>query len=1025
MSTSSFLDRLHAVVLKQPEKTAILTEGRKALSYADLYARAQNVATALAAGAGGGTQPVAVVGIGIGKSAEYIVAMLGVWLAGAAFVPLDPKLPKERLRYIIEQSKARAVLIREGGENIFDWGVPLVRFDDAAKTGRSGSQAEAAALVEESRLPPECVNNNHAPPAVPNDRLAYIIYTSGSTGRPKGVAVPHRGIVNFIDAQIESFRLDTQSRALFFLSTNFDASISDIGTALLSGATLCIEPEGLLRPGPHFTDLLHERQITHMDIPPSLLRVMDVNEMPASLKTIIIGGEACAPEVVRTWAGKVRVVNVYGPTEATVCTSLGACDAQGWNRPLIGQPMAGVNYHILDPHQKPVQAGSSGELYISGISLADGYVNEPELTASKFPTVDGVRTYRTGDQVVQCPDGEIQFLGRIDRQFKLRGMLIEPEEIESKLQSHTGVERASVLKRPIRSGASSEKLIAFVQRRAGASVSEEELKQHLSAFLPRFMVPQLIEVLDALPLTVTGKADLQQLKTQPLSAISVSAATETPTAKQQVLADIWKKILGIDSIALDDDFFSLGGDSLNVIEAIVAAHLKGITIPPDLFMEEPTIGGLALALESSAIAKTTGAMSSAELSDDVKFSAELQEVFARAARRAGDVCRVPQGIFCTGVTGFLGARVLYELIGTTGAKFYCLVRAASEDEALRRIEKALDKHGKSLSSDEWKRIEPVVGTLDESRFGLPESLWNRLADDVDTVIHSAAMVNMLSSYEQLRPANVEGTLEVARFLAHGRKKHLHYASTLSVFVATSRNTGVVLEADDLKTPCTVFGGYAQTKYAAELLLRAVPESVASISFYRFGLLTGDSKTGLSSSDDFLCMFARGMAALGCAPQTGSDLQVDVTPVDFAARAMVALAVHDQARGCGVTYHIANENALALPDLVSSMQDIGLLVSVVPPKTFQKRLAGQGKNLGPSESAACLALCRCFEDSGSFERLRTMDLFQATGIRFDTANTRAVLGSSLVCPPPTRQMIARYLRRQFGADEIVKPFCQGG
>ncbi len=369
-------------------------------------------------------------------------------------------------------------------------------------------------------------------PTVPLDpaRLAYVIYTSGSTGTPKGVLIEHRGIVNLLDAQVPLFGLRPGSRALFYLSTSFDASISDVGTALLSGATLCIEPPERLRPGPDLIELLRIRQITHVDIPPAVLPLLDPETLPACLETVIIGGEPCPPEVVRRWARRVRVVNVYGPTEATVCTSLCLCDPNTWDAPLLGRPIPNVAYRILDESGVAVPQGTPGELCIGGFGLARGYLNRPELSARKFIVHEGERLYRTGDKVALRSDGEYQFLGRVDRQVKIRGLLIEPEEIEAQLLTHPQIQQAAVVKRPL--GRQSHKgLTAFVVARRGSSTpSVQGLRQHLARSLPRWMLPQRFEFLSRLPLNAHGKVDLANLAMRELSSPSDVSSSLTGDA---------------------------------------------------------------------------------------------------------------------------------------------------------------------------------------------------------------------------------------------------------------------------------------------------------------------------------------------------------------------------------------------------------------------------------------------------------------------------------------------------------------
>ncbi|MBS1999097.1 MAG: amino acid adenylation domain-containing protein, partial [Cyanobacteria bacterium SZAS LIN-2] len=451
MSTAKlpvFIPVFDQIVDKFGNHPAIVESGFVNCSYSQLCERAKRLAAFMQAA---GTTKGDVVAIAIEKSADYVCALLAVWYTGAAFVPVDPNLPGERMILMCDEARVKTVLAVSG------------RAPEALRNATSSGRTivEIDKVETDSRFNPDFPPFNR--PTYDAEDLAYIIFTSGSTGLPKGVQVTHRGIVSFLQAQIAAFELTSRSRSLWYLSTSFDASVSDLGTALLAGAALYIEPANRLQPGSGLEEILRERGITYVDIPPSMLRLIDPSALPPSLKSIVIGGEACALDVVRAFATKVKLINVYGPTESTVCTSLGTCGGD-WNRPLIGQPLPGITYRILDQDLNELGPLEAGQLHIGGIGLASGYLNRPELTAAKFihHPLTGERLYRTGDLVMLTEDGEYQFLGRTDRQFKLRGMLVEPEEIEAKLLQHPTVERAAVLKRPVKPGVAREILVAFV-----------------------------------------------------------------------------------------------------------------------------------------------------------------------------------------------------------------------------------------------------------------------------------------------------------------------------------------------------------------------------------------------------------------------------------------------------------------------------------------------------------------------------------------------------------------------------------
>jgi amino acid adenylation domain-containing protein/thioester reductase-like protein len=996
----SFLECFACVVERHGDAPAIYVQGHPVLSYAQLFRRACGVAARLRMlGAGRET----VVGLGLEKSPDYVASLLGAWLVGAAFVPLDPRLPPERLRFMVEQAKVKIVLAGPDDEALFD--------------GMSPTVSGADLVRETEALPP-------LPPIRPED-LAYVIFTSGSTGQPKGVMVEHRGIVNLVEAQIDAFQLRPGCRALFYLSTSFDASVSDIGTALLSGAALCLEPPESLQPGAPLGAIMSARGITHTDLPPSLLRVMSPSDMPECLETVVIGGEACPPAVVRKWAARFRIVNVYGPTEATVCSSLCVCDPVRYRHALIGQPVPNVLYHILDSDMNESAPGLAGELYIGGIGLARGYANQPELTAARFIFREGQRLYRTGDRVIRELDGEMRFLGRMDRQVKVRGLLIEPEEIERRLMEHPRVQRAAVVKRLLRQQPPREGLVAFiVPESAGNSgdIPHAELSAFLCQRLPRWMVPHRYEFLDRLPVMPSGKVDPESLQGRELSSRNRPAAgTEPLTGQAAVLAGIWEQVLGVEAVSMSDDFLGLGGDSLALLEATAASEARGLRIPPALLAERWTLGQIVAWLRRPA-EMPPGAMSVDELTKDIDLGPEIlgpgRSARERASAREGS--RKAAVIFLTGTTGFLGSRLLAELLQRTDGEFHCLVRvrAGHTASALERVRVALAGHGIELSPAQARRVSIVHGDLSQSRFGLSVAEWERLAAQVDTVYHCGAIVNIVQPYQALRAANVLGTREALRLACHGYCKRLHYASTLSVFVASDRNHGTLTESDDLRDTRYVFGGYAQSKWTAERLLRAAGSD--AISCYRFGLITGDSRTGYCSSRDQLALFIRGLVELGCIPaREAHRLKMDITPVDYAAAAMAHLSLNCDDDNRPSAWHLANPRSVSLSELADALGECGITIDRVSDDEWtnrSRRRFGDGaadKAEASEAAAAYLSLCRSMADESgdAFERYRTMDLFQATGVEFAMGRTLAALaGSGVSCPAPDQALLRTYVTR---------------
>lgn len=951
MSTErDVISAFRRTALRYPDNAAIVTDGRTDVTYAELDAAVMRIAAVLRAkGIGHGK----IVAISIEKSWEYVAAVLGTWAAGGAFMPLPPNLPAERRNFQLTDAEPSLV---------------ITEIDSLMSVGASAENLPVAPRAED---------------------LAYIIYTSGSSGRPKGVMVPHAGLLGVLEDQIKLFKFGPDSRSLFLLSMGFDASISDIGTTLLSGAALYIETGERIETVAHLNEIMTKRGITHVDLPPSLLGFLDPDQPPPSLRTMVIGGESASDDLVRTWASRVRLVNVYGPTEATICTSAVVCD-RAWDGPNIGKPIAGMRYVIVD-----------GELWITGPGLAIGYLHNDALNRERFVFHGGKRYYRTGDNVRQ-KGRKIYFVGRRDRQVKVSGQLVAPEEIEAQLLSHDAVTDAVVIAVSIDgtmdTSGSRTRLTAFIE--TAESLTDNDLGSHLKKRLPDWMTPHRFVFLKALPRNTSGKKDLAKLRAMAAASESAPATAEAADELERRILEIWQGVLGR-QIGLDDDFFAFGGDSLAVLQAVTAAEKRGLAVPIGLMIANPTVRALASRLHAHSEDTKSDGRSAEGFAADFELTPEWRKKVSVAALLPPSA---DGRIFITGATGFLGSHLLAQLLLLTDRSITVLVRAASADAGLARVMRACQKYGVMVRDEDKPRIEVLLGDILAPSFGLAPVVWKKLATDVSEIYHCAAIVNMVLRYEDLRAANVDGVKEIARLAMTGARKKLNYASTLSVFVATDRNTGTALERDDLSATRKIYGGYAQSKWAAERFLREIPEEALSANIFRFGLITGDSVTGASSSHDFLLMFVRGLIALGSAPDGDHEsLRLDVTPIDFAAKAM-AIIGQGSPRGY---YHVANRGGFSLKMILDALQARGVDIKIMEAKQWRDEIVR--RSLDADASAAFAALCRLSPDRASFERLRGMDLFQATDMVFDTKNTDAALrGSGVVIPAPDRALLDRYL-----------------
>ncbi|HEX6292635.1 MAG TPA: amino acid adenylation domain-containing protein [Herpetosiphonaceae bacterium] len=593
-----------AQVRRTPDAIAVLF-GDEQLSYADLNARANQLAHHLRAL---GVAPESRVGICVERSPDLVVALLGTLKAGGAYVPLDPNYPQERLQFMLEDAQVSVLLTQR-------------RREAALPPTRAAIVLLDADWPLIARQPQ--TNPAHAA-SVGN--LAYVIYTSGSTGVPKGVMVTHEGIGNLAAAQINDFKLGPGSRVLQFVSFSFDGAVSEFVMALLSGATLCLALPGSTLPGPALIEQLREQAVTTMKLPPSVLAVLPATELPA-LRTLISAGEALPTELVRRWKGAEtagagrRFFNAYGPSENTVCATIGECSGDE-QRPHIGRPLPNKEIYLLDARLQPVPVGVPGELHIGGIGLARGYLDRPALTAEKFiphpwSRPEGARLYKTGDLARYREDGNIEFVGRVDQQVKVRGFRIELGEIEAVLRQHPAVRECVAVVRedvPPAGGHPEKRLVAYVttnkepdalrahkeqtERHPGSdSCSSQKLREFLGQRLPDYMVPSAFVVLDALPLTPNGKLDRLALPAP--SHIRPELDTEFIPAQswvEQTLARIWAETLRLEQIGIRDNFFDLGGDSILSIQITARANQAGLRLTPRQLFEHQTIAELAQAV---------------------------------------------------------------------------------------------------------------------------------------------------------------------------------------------------------------------------------------------------------------------------------------------------------------------------------------------------------------------------------------------------------------------------------------------
>lgn len=560
-------------VNKTPEAVALEYRDRK-LTYAELDQKANQVAHYLQKQ---GIGPEMLVGICVNRSPEMIIGLLGVLKAGAAYVPIDPAHPKERIAFMLRDTEAKVILTEQKL-------LPSLPEMEIEKVCLDGDL-----FITE---PVDRVTSN-----VTSENLAYVIYTSGSTGQPKGVMVEHRSVINLTRALKKEFGVNETSRVLQLTSFSFDVSVGEILTALLSGATLLIEDSQTLLPGPGLLRLLQERRVTTVLTVPSVLSALPEGELP-DLKALATGGEPCSRDLVARYGKDRRFFNCYGPTEATVITTMAQCTDEN-ESPSIGRPLPNVKLYVLDKTLQPVPIGMPGELYIGGECLARGYWKQPELTAEHFIDnpfgVKGERIYKTGDLVRYRPDGNLEFIDRLDEQVKIRGFRIELGEIETVLRKHPAVREAVVIAREDQEG--EKRLAAYLTAKGEEKPELEELTRLLKDHLPSYMIPSGYMWLEAIPLTINGKIDREALPIPDWASVSQEYVAPR-NLMEEIVANVWSEVLSVEKIGIYDNFFERGGHSLLATQAVSRLQESlGIEVELRLLFEYPTVAELSEQLE--------------------------------------------------------------------------------------------------------------------------------------------------------------------------------------------------------------------------------------------------------------------------------------------------------------------------------------------------------------------------------------------------------------------------------------------
>ncbi|MFP4414641.1 thioester reductase domain-containing protein, partial [Coleofasciculus sp.] len=697
---------------------------------------------------------------------------------------------------------------------------------------------------------------------------------------------------------------------------------------------------------------------------------------------------------------EASLFNEYGPTEGTVWTSVYHCQSPEIRTQVpIGRPITNTQIYLLDAHLHPVPIGVVGELYISGDGLARGYLNQPEMTEQRFiPNPfghkSGGRLYKTGDLARYLPDGNIEFIGRIDNQVKIRGFRIELGEIETALSQHPGVRESVVLARDDVPG--DKRLIAYIVPNRESVPTISQLRDFLKQTLPEYMIPSAFVWLKDLPLTPNGKVDRRGLPAPDQVRPEIAGVFVAPrTSVEEKLVKIWAELLKIERVGIHDNFFELGGHSLLTTQLLAKVRdTFQVDVSLRQLLELPTVAGLAENIEKVYFTESSTRLSAKTVID---LNAEAILDSSIFPETFGEPVTEPAHILLTGATGFLGAFLLHELLQQTQATIYCLVRCQTLEDGQKKLQRSLEGYllwNESLRS----RIIPVVGNLSEPLLGLSEEQFQIMARQIDVIYHNGAWVHHVYPYSVLKATNVLGTQEVLRLACRTKAKPVHFISASSVFSAVGDSgVKIIREQDSLDENNVPTGGYSQSKWVAEKLIETAKERGLPVCFYRPSRISGHSQTGVFNPHDFLYKLIIGCIQLGSVPD--EDIRENIVPVDYVSRAIVHLS--RQKESIGKAFHLVNSQILHSSQLIDQIRSLGYPLEQLSYDQWRTKLLN---SIQCSVEHPLYPLVSFFPARDAEAETQNSEFLQ-----FDGQNTLAGLaGTSITCPPVDHQLIKTYL-----------------
>lgn len=973
-----------------PDHVAVVYKDQK-ITYKELEQKSNQLANQLI---NKGIKENMFVPVWLDRSLEWVVAVLGIVKTGAAYVPIDPAYPVKRVEYILSDTSAQIMI----GSQYF------------------GSQLSENIKTEIFQLNMmkdlDSFSLQQPEIEIHQEALAYTIYTSGSTGKPKGVMITHQAIQHLVTWHNHHFHVDHTSHLTIVAGLAFDISVWETWSGLTSGAKLFIAENEERTDTSALVEYFHKNNITHGFVPtvlvPSFIeKTKNYNDL--SLKYLFTAGEKLKP--ILTTELSYELIDYYGPTECTVyATFRRVKDVEGKYISSIGRPIANAKAYILGKNMELLPIGAVGELYIGGDLLAKGYLNNEELTHEKFianPFKKEEKLYCTGDLAKWLPDGEIEFLGRIDNQIKIRGFRVELSEIERTLSQQEAVQEATVITKD--TAGNNKYLIAFIVSKPGSEKDSTSVRNLLKEELPGYMIPAQIIFIDKIPLTANGKTDSDFLKKLADKEAKDLVSFEPPTNEtERIIADIWSSELERPVINITDNFFDIGGNSLLV--AVVAVALER-RLEVKVYLRDIYQYPVLQQLSEMLITRSKEAREAAPIEDMEPYVELQQDVYlAPGTVFAGGFdpkqLENPSAIFLTGVTGFVGIHLLQELLDTTNADIYCLVRAQDDFHAKEKIDRCYKQFAVPQKEEQKSRIIPVIGDLALPSLGLSEEMFKMLAGKTDLIYHSGSSVNFIEPYSYMKAPNVEGLREIIKLAGAERTKCLALLSTISVYSWGHIFTGktVMLESDDIAQNLMSVSkdiGYVRSKWVMEAVADLAAKEGLPLITYRLGYAMCHSETGASAPYQWWSGLVKNCVEFQSYPAL-TELREGLITVDYMTKSMAHITKNKEAVGKKFNLIASPETNLTLEDFFGLMKKYyPFTLKSLPYKEWRKQWEDDSKN-------RLYPLTSLFRDN-MHEGLSTVELYQNTYV-WDCTNVQQFLkGSDIKEPVFDKNMLDSYLK----------------